>query len=213
MRFTKQQANLQAAQAKIAEQESIIAQLRQQIEQLTSEPLTTLKDKVGLKSTKSIDYRRLRDLLEQEKWQEADEETLKVMLEASARTSEVWLRGEDIDNLPCEDLCTINQLWLHYSDGNFGFSVQKEIYESLGGTREYDDEIWRSFGDYIGWRKEGRWLLLSELSYKRTAPKGHLPIIWRNLPESSTLTQKILFIITRGVTQHSLFSRIQACNL
>ncbi|MDE5105801.1 MAG: GUN4 domain-containing protein, partial [Trichodesmium sp. St17_bin3_1_1] len=27
---------------------------------------------------------------------------------------------------------------LKYSDGKFGFSVQKQIYESLGGTKEQD---------------------------------------------------------------------------
>ncbi|MFN7339333.1 MAG: GUN4 domain-containing protein, partial [bacterium] len=41
----------------------------------------------------------------------------------------------------------------HYSNGKFGFSVQKEIYESLRDTREYNSEVWKKFGDHIGWKK------------------------------------------------------------
>jgi hypothetical protein len=122
-------------------------------------------------------YYKLREFLSQGQWKEADQETGKVMCQAAGRESEGWLDVEDIDNFPCEDLRTIDQLWLHYSNGKFGFSVQKEIYESLGGTREYNEEVWKKFGDRIGWRKGGE--LLSnysdltfnlELAPRRTTP-------------------------------------------
>ncbi len=123
-----------------------------------------------------VDYTNLRDLLAAQKWKEADQETARVMCQAASRQEEGWLRIEDIDNFPCEDLRTINQLWLHYSDGKFGFSVQKEIYENLGGTREYNEEVWRFFGDGVGWRSgRGSWLREDELIYKKSAPRGHLP--------------------------------------
>ena len=49
-------------------------------------------------------------------------------------------------NFPCDDLRTIDQLWVHYSNGKFGFSVQKKIYmDELGGTRDYDKKIWEEF--------------------------------------------------------------------
>jgi len=54
------------------------------------------------------------------------------MFEVAGRTKEESLRTEDIDNFPCEDLRTIDQLWVKYSNGRFGFSVQKRIYQSLG---------------------------------------------------------------------------------
>ncbi|MFM6610153.1 MAG: GUN4 domain-containing protein, partial [Dolichospermum sp.] len=91
-------------------------------------------NEVELKSYVGMDYRKLRDLLKAGKWKEADEETLRVML-AVAREREGWLNVESIDNFPCADLRTIDQLWVKYSDGRFGFSVQKRIYQSLGGTR------------------------------------------------------------------------------
>ena len=51
---------------------------------------------------------------------------------------------------PCEDLRTIDQLWVKYSNRHFGFCVQKHIYQSLGGTTQKDEEIWESF-----WRSGG----------------------------------------------------------
>ena len=80
----------------------------------------------------SVDYSQLDWLLASGKWEEADEETLNKMLEAAGRTEDGWLRREDIDRFPSEDLRTIDQLWVKYSNGRFGFSVQKRIYESLG---------------------------------------------------------------------------------
>ncbi|MFN7657566.1 MAG: GUN4 domain-containing protein, partial [Dolichospermum sp.] len=106
----------------------------------------------------NMDYSKLCDYHEQGKFKEADEETRRVMLAVAKREKEGWLDIKDIDNFPCADLRTIDQLWGKYSDGKFGFSVQKRIYQSLGGTREYNSEIWRQFGDKVGWRKGGNWL-------------------------------------------------------
>ena len=71
----------------------------------------------------------------------------------------------------------IDQLWVSASKGKFGFSVQKEIYESLRGTREYNGEVWNKFGDRVGWRKGGSWLYSSDLTYSDEAPKAHLPCL------------------------------------
>lgn len=129
-------------------------------------------------------YTTLRDLLAAGKWKEADQETGKVMCQVAGRESEECLRKEDIDNFSCQDLLTINQLWLHYSNGKFGFSVQKEIYERLDGTRDSnvegtrdsDVEVWKRFGDRVGWRKGGKWLSYSDLTFNvQLAPEGYLP--------------------------------------
>jgi len=97
------------------------------------------------------------------------------MLEAAGRTEDGWLRSEDIDRFPCEDLRTIDQLWVKYSNGRFGFSVQKRIYESLGGSREYDEKIWESFGDRVGWRVNNIWLYYNEYKFDTPALGGHFP--------------------------------------
>jgi serine/threonine-protein kinase len=136
---------------------------------------TPIEPDVPLKSERGVDYTKLRDLLATGEWKEADEETLKKMLQAAGRTEERWFRSEDIDRFPCEDLRTVDQLWVKYSNGRFGFSVQKRIYESLGGRREYDRKIWEAFGDRIGWRVNNTWLYYNELKFYTLAPDGHLP--------------------------------------
>jgi hypothetical protein len=122
-----------------------------------------------------MDYRKLRDLLKVGKWKEADEETAWVMLAVAKREKEGWLDDEHIDNFPCEDLRTIDQLWVKYSKGKFGFSVQKRIYQGFGGTREYNSEIWRQFGDKVGSRKGGNWLYYTDITFDKKAPVGYLP--------------------------------------
>ncbi|MFM6037730.1 MAG: GUN4 domain-containing protein [Sphaerospermopsis kisseleviana] len=133
----------------------------------------------GLKSDVGMDYRKLRDLLKAGKWKEADEETLRVMLAVAKREREGWLNVESIDNFPCADLRTIDQLWVDNSDGRFGFSVQKRIYQGLGGTREYNQEIWLKFWDKVGWRKGGNWwvggVYYKDITFDKKAPEGHLP--------------------------------------
>ncbi len=123
---------------------------------------------VPLVSAKGLDYTKLRDLLAAGKWKEADQETERCMLTVA--------KTEDIDNFPCEDLRIIDQLWVKYSNGKFGFSVQKQIYQSLGGTRQYNSKVWKAFGDQVGWRRGGKWLYYSELTFSvSTHYMGHLP--------------------------------------
>ena len=131
--------------------------------------LTSLQSNV-----QNLLYQPLETYLKNGQWREADEETLKVMLKVADREEQGWLDPNSIDNFPCEDLRTINQLWLHYSNGKFGFSVQKEIYESLGGTRQYNEKVWNNFGDRIGWKKGENWLNYHEITFNLEAPRAHL---------------------------------------
>jgi hypothetical protein len=109
-------------------------------------------DAAQLKSAIGMDYKTLRDLLAQGKWKEANKETEQLMIAVAEREYEGWLRVEDIENFPCEDFCTIDHLWVKYSNGRFGFSVQKRIFQNLGGMKEFNDKIWNAFGDKVGWR-------------------------------------------------------------
>ena len=161
---------------------------------------------VELRSERGIDYIRLCNRLATGKWKEADQETLEVMCQAAEREEEKWLMKENIDKFPCEDLQTINQLWLYYSDGKFGFSVQKEIYESLGGTREHDQKVWEKFCERVGWRKGGKWLGYSELTFdQRSAPQAHLP--------ARVFVNTLLKEGYINPDEEVLFSRAKTCNL
>ena len=142
----------------------------------SSPPICTVEPGTNLISKATeVNYTQLRDLLAAGKWKEADRETYRLMTQTVGKEEEQRLDEKDLENFPCEDLRTINQLWLSNSQGKFGFSVQKEIYESLGGTREYNEEVWKDFCDRIGWRKGGKWLDYSELTFNQNAPQAHLP--------------------------------------
>ena len=137
---------------------------------------------IAQQSDKGVDYTRLRDLLAAGKWKEADEETLAVMLKAAEREKEGWLDIESIENFPCTDLRTIDQLWVKYSNGRFGFSVQKRIWQSVGGNANADYETFEKFGDRVGWRRrrikamvQKEWLAYDEMNFSTQARAGHLP--------------------------------------
>jgi GUN4-like len=121
-------------------------------------------------------YSKLRNYLAQGKLEDADCETREAMVRATFREHKGYLRMKDFDNFPCEDLQIIDQLWLKYSGGRFGFSVQKRIYQSLGGTKEYNEKIWNAFGEAVGWKLDGRWLQDKDISFDKRSPEGHLPV-------------------------------------
>ncbi|MBW4633692.1 MAG: GUN4 domain-containing protein [Iphinoe sp. HA4291-MV1] len=162
-----------------------------------------------LSSEKGVNYTKLRDLLAAGKWKEADYETYLVMFQVVGRKEDYWIREEELLNIPCTDLRTIDQLWVKYSNGRFGFSVQKRIYQSLGGRREYDNKIWEAFGDAVGWRKGGEWLYYyKEITFDLRAPQGHLP----GGEGRREGTRRI--ILWGGLeSRWILFSRVETCKL
>jgi len=151
----------------------VLQDIGTQSPQLSAQTPPTTPPPDSLKSAQGVDYTRLRDLLAAGKWKEADEETLKVMLKAARQEKEGWFTKESIENFPCDDLRTIDQLWVKYSQGRFGFSVQKKIWLEVGGKVDYDTEC--KLGDRVGWRKGGQWLDYSNLTFKIAAQAGHLP--------------------------------------
>jgi serine/threonine protein kinase len=119
-----------------------------------------VQNPVPLKSAKNIDYRELEQLLKTKQWYEADKLTNKLMLKAAGREKERWIDLDSIKNFPCADLQTIDQLWVHYSDGLYGFSVQKQIYVECGGKLDFSgpsSETWGKFCNRTAWKSEGKW--------------------------------------------------------
>jgi hypothetical protein len=143
--------------------------------------VNTVKSKAPqLRSAKGIDYRELEKLLKDKQWYEADQLTYKLMLKASEREKEGWINSDSIKNFPCEDLQTIDRLWLHYSNGLYGFSVQKDIYVECGGKLNFSypsDETWNKFCDRTAWKSEGKWVDYPDQFFKNNFMnvRGHLP--------------------------------------
>lgn len=101
---------------------------------------------VALQSEKGIDYQHLRDLLQTQQWHDADLETERRMLQATNR-----LDYESLQNFPCQDLMTIDQLWVQASNGHFGFSVQRRIWAEHGSPIVMLGGDWQCFCLSVGW--------------------------------------------------------------
>ncbi len=80
--------------------------------------------------SQGISYQKLQTLLASGKWQEANQETWNVMCQAANKNVGSVLSPEDIKQIPCEVLQTIDTLWQKHSQGRYGFSSQNQIYMS-----------------------------------------------------------------------------------
>lgn len=131
-----------------------------------------------------IDYSKLEQLLANKKWLEADQETAILYEQIVRKYMEeeglYGLRGLDflgsrqaqlfMGDLPCQKLETLDRLWLKYSNRQFGFSVQVQIFKSIPsdynksvGTDIWDrykgTDIWdryKIFEEKVGWQNRYR---------------------------------------------------------
>jgi len=121
-----------------------------------------------LSSEVGIDYANLQHFLAVQQWQSADRETCRLLAIAVGKGERTPLDRRDIAKLPCPDLETIDRLWVKYSGGRFGFSVQQEIYNEVGCD-------YLKFCDRVGWTIARSLTTAEPLQYKNSAPIGHLP--------------------------------------
>jgi len=127
---------------------------------------------LALDSTLKTNFMPLQLLLAEQKFEEADRLTLKTMCElaGSAATQRGWLYYSEVNNFPTPELKIIDRLWNIYSEGKFGFSVQRDLWLTLGQNW---DRLWPK----IGWRSGNAWTRYpNEFVWDLTAPKGHLPL-------------------------------------
>ncbi|BAZ25713.1 serine/threonine protein kinase with WD-40 repeats [Kalymmatonema gypsitolerans NIES-4073] len=138
-------------------------------------------------------FQKLEELLHARKWKEADLETRQIiyvlsqqeLLDSCPDETDLldYLSAEYIAVLPKKYLNTIDRLWVKFSNGRFGFSVQKRIWKNVVSKSDpdynlfFEDEVQEKFGDIVGWRKESNWVYFSDLNYSLSAPPGHLPIM------------------------------------
>ncbi|CBN57609.1 MULTISPECIES: GUN4 domain-containing protein [Kamptonema] len=137
--------------------------------------LRQLKDEL---STENF-CRQLEDDLSQKKWRKADEETAWIFYQVMVQQDyKDWWKL--CRNFPSETLKQIDRLWVDNSQGRFGFSIQKKIWESVGGHPRANYFIYEKFSDKVGWRKEKReeWLSYDNLTFDNLEWLGHLPALW-----------------------------------
>ncbi|MGF1522253.1 MAG: GUN4 domain-containing protein [Leptolyngbyaceae cyanobacterium] len=149
-------------------------------------------------------YETLHEQLANQEWFAADKETVN-LIAAIAGVSELEeLSPRDIRSFSCGELQVIDRLWTTYSEGRFGFTVQVQIYQELGGTLETtigeNLDLVQRWGAVLGWRSGvteqnpggDRWRKCDELDFSLDAPKGCHPSRWWNSPYGSRMTNYFL---------------------
>ncbi|NEO83983.1 MAG: hypothetical protein F6J87_06950 [Spirulina sp. SIO3F2] len=127
---------------------------------------------VPLESERAIDYQPLQTLLIQQDYEAADRLSMQKLCELAGpgAMQRKWLYFSEVDRLPNIDLKTLDTLWLIYSEGKFGFSVQRELWLGLG--RNFT-KLW----DKIAWKQGNVWTRYpGEFIWDLSAPVGHLPL-------------------------------------
>ncbi|MEC4811929.1 MAG: GUN4 domain-containing protein [Scytonema sp. PMC 1069.18] len=123
------------------------------------------------------EFRILEAFLEDGRWKDADRETVTLMLKTAKRQKQGYMDIESLRKFPCDVLRIIDELWVQYSHGHFGFSVQNQIWKKIAAGSNPDKKTYEVFGEVVGWRsKSGLWygdILIFDLE---KAPQGHLPL-------------------------------------
>ncbi|MEM9216098.1 MAG: GUN4 domain-containing protein [Cyanobacteria bacterium P01_F01_bin.150] len=130
-----------------------------------------------------LDFKPLIHFLENEQWRDADSETYQLLLLLAERTEENWLRVKDVDKLPTESLKKMDRIWNSHSGGKFGFTVQKNIWNTAN-KEKYQIVKGRPFDEFqqlVGWAK-GSYTPMeySEFTFSQGAVQGHFPTFGRD---------------------------------
>ena len=171
---------------------------------------TALLGAAGVYVFKSFDrpnYAQLETYLQNQEWEQANTETDQLILEVAGENSA--LDAESSNNLPCNALEKIDNLWSENSNGRFGFTPQKKAYLETGNEfDEYVESTYEAFGERVDWRIFGAWKRYDDLNFAQINPKitpsGYLPS-----PGKVAENKQDLRIREREM----LLSRFNACGL
>ena len=124
-------------------------------------------------SASGIDYAPLQLALMEQRFEEADRLTSEHLRQLAGpdAVSRGYVYYSEVPPMPSVDLESIDRLWVVFSQGRFGFSVQIRLLRSLAGRW---DQLWPR----LGWKQGGVWTRYpSAFTWTLDAPEGHLPLV------------------------------------
>ncbi|EDX82374.1 hypothetical protein S7335_820 [Synechococcus sp. PCC 7335] len=177
------------------------------------------------------------ELLELERHLQRDEWLLADKLTANLLTHQADLLSEHtclfdeasivtnrMKSIACSTIVSIDRLWQENSGGKFGFSVQKDIYQSMTRSCVFEHISIHSLGSELGWYIQDicRWIRRSELiSDKDKAPAGHFP--WMICHDKRVVKtdysrvnnnlkiKRVIFVMESMENMSKLFARLDDC--
>jgi hypothetical protein len=175
--------------------EALETRLEGFIQQGLTERIARLEDALTL-VTDVERYQSLQRLLKTGNLQQADEETVRVILREAGTPDREDLTPDAIRRFPCSVLRVVDRLWTTYTGDRFGFSVQLKVYQSVGGTLEsaiaQDAEPLNRLGDQVGWRYKNQWRTLDQARHSLKDPVGCYPVVWWDSPYGAKMVNYFL---------------------
>ena len=118
-------------------------------------------------SESDLDYSPLQQALLEERFEEADRLTSAFLRQLAGEQAERrgYVYFSEVLSMRGLDLVTMDRLWIAYSQGRFGFTVQARLLATLNGRY---DKLWPR----IGWKQEGVWTRYpNAFDWSLTAPE------------------------------------------
>ncbi|MFM7171254.1 MAG: GUN4 domain-containing protein [Cyanobium sp.] len=151
-----------------------------QLLQETAEPLAVVEGLEGwpegwlsAPSAVGLDYGPLQGHLLGQEFEAADRLTSTHLRQLAGPAAETrgYVYFSEVAAMPALDLESLDRLWITYSLGRFGFSVQGQILRRCQGRWE---ELWPR----LGWKQEGIWTRYpGSFTWSLEAPEGHMPLV------------------------------------
>ena len=124
-------------------------------------------------SAVDLNYAPLQWALAEQAFEQADRMTSERLrqLAGEAAVRRGYVYYSEVPPMPVLDLQAIDRLWVCYSQGRFGFTVQARL---LRSCNQRWDQLWPR----IGWKQAGIWTRYpGSFTWSLEAPDGHMPLI------------------------------------
>ena len=120
-----------------------------------------------------LDYAPLQRALMAQQFEEADRITSSLLRELAG--PEAVRRGyvyySEVPPIASADLDSLDRLWVCFSRGRFGFSVQGKLLRGCNGR-------WELLWPKLAWKDGGRWTRYpGSFQWSIEAPEGHMPLV------------------------------------
>lgn len=128
---------------------------------------------LAVTSVCGIDYAPLQRHLMLQEFEAADRLTSALLRQLSGPEAERrgYVYYSEVPPMPGPDLESLDRLWLCYSSGRFGFSVQGRLLRACNGQ-------WERLWPRLGWKQGGTWTRYpGSFTWSLQAPDGHLPLV------------------------------------
>lgn len=124
-------------------------------------------------SAAGFDYSPLQQCLALQQWEEADRLTSAILRELAGpgAVQRGYVYFSEVAAIGAVDLQSLDRLWVCFSRGRFGFSVQARLLTACNGR-------WEALWLKLGWKQGGLWTRYpGSFKWSIEAPEGHMPLV------------------------------------